>query len=337
MSTFTNSDLEDLWDDSDDAENSHYTEPAPTADLVAELEAELGFRLPASYVALAQIRNGGRLARTFHPTQEETNWADDHVAVTGLYAIGRTARYSIAGELGSTFMQEEWGYPPIGVCIADTPTAGHQVVMLDYTLCGPQGEPRVVYVDQEDDYHFTVLAPDFASFIRALENEEDWEDPEQELALDLATVEHGTLSPLITRALALSSLPDGAALVRSQCRRIVLAKGRFFLHDDGDSWLLYDLLFHLHSLLRTPTSFDDFFRRSTDQVDYERACFELMITTSFVAHPYGLTTAGFGEGFLRDWWEARVAHGAIALTPDGFVHESEHWTQVLRILRAGLA
>ena len=67
------------------------------------------------------------------------------------------------------------------------------------------------------------------------------------------------------------------------------------------------------------------------------ACFELMITTSFVAEAYGLSTAGFGEGFLRDWWEARVAQGAIALTPDGFVHESEHWTQVLRILRAGLA
>jgi hypothetical protein len=46
------------------------------------------------------------------------------------------------------------------VSIADTPT----MIMLDYRECGRQGEPRVVYVDQEDDYSMTL--PDFATFIQ---------------------------------------------------------------------------------------------------------------------------------------------------------------------------
>jgi hypothetical protein len=46
------------------------------------------------------------------------------------------------------------------VSIADTPT----MIMLDYRECGRQGEPRVVYVDQEDDYSMTL--PDFATFVQ---------------------------------------------------------------------------------------------------------------------------------------------------------------------------
>ena len=75
---------------------------------------------------------------------------------------------SLAGESGSRFMIEEWGYPQIGVVFGACPSAGHDVVMLDYSECGPRGEPRVVHVDQERDYRATVLAPDFATFIRGL-------------------------------------------------------------------------------------------------------------------------------------------------------------------------
>ena len=145
-----------------------YTEPAPSDELIARVEADLGYRLPASYVALMHVRNGGVPVNTCFPTTEATSWADDHIAITAICGIGYAKRISLCGDQGSRFMLDEWGYPAIGVVIADCPSAGHDVVMLDYRACGPQGEPAVVHVDQEDDYRITPLAPDFESFIRGL-------------------------------------------------------------------------------------------------------------------------------------------------------------------------
>jgi hypothetical protein len=170
--TLAGIDLEGLWSD---AAHDEYVEPTPSDQLIASIEAEIGYRLPDAYIALAHVRNGGLLARGAHPTTEPTGWACDHIAVTGIYAIGRTSRYSLCGEIGATFMREEWGYPDWGIGIADTPTAGHEQIMLDYRECGPTGEPRIVYVDQEDDYQVTVIAPDFASFLRGLVDEDEFD------------------------------------------------------------------------------------------------------------------------------------------------------------------
>ena len=46
------------------------------------------------------------------------------------------------------------------------------MVCLDYQVSGPSGEPRVVHVDQDDDYRVTFVATDFAAFIKRLESSE---------------------------------------------------------------------------------------------------------------------------------------------------------------------
>ena len=73
-------------------------------------------------------------------------------------------------------MIDEWGYPPIGVYFADCPSAGHDMLCLDYRGCGADGEPQVVHVDQEVDYKTTFVAKDFASFIRGLEPDEAFDE-----------------------------------------------------------------------------------------------------------------------------------------------------------------
>lgn len=59
------------------------------------------------------------------------------------------------------------GLPEIGIVVGWTPTAGHDAIMLDYSVCGPRGEPRVVHVDPEDDAS-AVLATTFEEFLRGL-------------------------------------------------------------------------------------------------------------------------------------------------------------------------
>ena len=82
-----------------------------------------------------------------------------------LAAIGRTADFSLCGAAGSAFWTAEWGYPDIGVYLADCPSAGHDMIALDYRA---PGEPPVVHVDQEWDYRITTLAPNFETFVAGL-------------------------------------------------------------------------------------------------------------------------------------------------------------------------
>ena len=148
------------------------------------MEEELGYKLPAAYIWLMKQHNGGIPVNTCYPCDEPTCWAEDHVAITGIFGIGREKSCSLCGELGSQFMIDEWEYPAIGVAICDCPSAGHDMVFLDYRACGPQGEPAVVHVDQENNYKISHLADSFEEFIRGLEHESLY-DPDEEDTDDL--------------------------------------------------------------------------------------------------------------------------------------------------------
>ena len=100
------------------------------------------------------------------------------MAISAIFAIGDGKPGSLCGKRGSQFMMDEWGYPAIGVYFADCPSAGHDMLCLDYRACGPTGEPAVVHVDQESDFGITLVAPTFESFIRGLEGDEAFVEPE---------------------------------------------------------------------------------------------------------------------------------------------------------------
>jgi hypothetical protein len=161
----------DLWA-LGEADASEYGEAPLLDDTLRSVEAELGYRLPAAYVSQARTHNGGLLKRNAHASPTPTTWAPDHVAVTGIFAIGRTARSSLCGSNGQRLWLNEWGYPDLGVYFADTPSAGHDMIALDYRACGSDGEPTVVHVDQEVGYIVTPLAPTFEVFITGLVVEE---------------------------------------------------------------------------------------------------------------------------------------------------------------------
>lgn len=167
-------DPHEFWEESSYANKEYVDEPL-TAEKVAFVERTLKYKLPVAYVEFMKFQNGGIPKRTNHRTAEPTSWAGDHVAITGIYSIGTAKRCSLCGEVGSQFWIDEWGYPPIGVYFSDCPSAGHDMICLDYRECGPDGEPTVVHVDQEDDYKITFVAASFEAFIRGLEDDEAFE------------------------------------------------------------------------------------------------------------------------------------------------------------------
>jgi hypothetical protein len=141
-------------------DDNYYTGSPLSDDMVRAAEATVGFRLPGAYLKLLRERNGGVPIRRCVPTLARTSWADDHIEISGLLGIG--SERSIDGKLGSAYLIQEWGYPDIGIVICDTPSGGHDTVMLDYRKCGPEGEPQVVYID--DDRTILPLAANFAEF-----------------------------------------------------------------------------------------------------------------------------------------------------------------------------
>ena len=82
-------------------------------------------------------------------TRFKNSWAPDHIEIQALRGIGGKWGIDSKTGLGSRDLILEWGYPDIGVVICDMPSGGHDTVMLDYSTCGPTGEPAVAYVDED--------------------------------------------------------------------------------------------------------------------------------------------------------------------------------------------
>lgn len=165
-------DSANFWDDSVEALEDYVSAPL-TNEMIASVEEGLVFKLPAFYIAMMKQQNGGIPKNTKYLLGKEAAAAGkDHIIISGLRGIGRDKKYSLCGELGSWAVIEEWGYPEFGVVICDAPSAGQGVVMLDYRAGGNDGEPEVVYVDQENNRKVTYLAKNVETFIRGLVKEE---------------------------------------------------------------------------------------------------------------------------------------------------------------------
>ena len=169
---FKPDELAGLWDDSEYSLNN-YTGSVATADEFKSIEAELGYRLPDAYKELILLRNGGILLRNSYPNPLCRDWTTAAFSVESIYGIDRSKPHSLCGSRGSKFWQQEWGYPKIGVVIADTISAGHEMIFLDYSDCGTEGEPCVVSINQESDFELSYVADNFAQFIRGLVPAED--------------------------------------------------------------------------------------------------------------------------------------------------------------------
>jgi hypothetical protein len=294
-SCFDGFDFSLFWDDCDYA-IKEYVSVLPTDNLILSVEQELGYKLPASYIEMMKLHNGGIPVNTCFPTSEPTSWADDHIEISGFFCIGREKDYSLCGKMGSQFMIDIWEYPDIGVVICDCPSAGHDLVMLDYRKCGKNGEPEVVHIDQEYDYNVTFLAKDFETFVRGLVNEEVYDTSEEDKQADLNNVEYGSFSPLLAKLCAQKlEVENLEKKLRVICRKIVEEKGFFALHDDDLSILMYDLQFWLYTKLYPCTTKEKYLE------DYEM----------IIAFDGEFSTGGYAPGFVEAWFTNHINTGLI--------------------------
>lgn len=294
--------LSDFWEHSSYSRKM-YVEPPVTDAMVAFVEADLGVRLPASYVALMRTQNGGIPTRTCFPTTAATSWSNDHIAITGFAAIGRDKAYALCGKRGSRFMQAKWGYPEWGVVVCDCPSAGHDVVMLDYRSWGPEGEPTVVHVDQERGYEVTPLAETFEAFVRGLVPASEFEeDPNDRKVAELAKLENQALSTALIDALQATGEIGLDTAFLTLLRAIVEQKGFLALHDDSLSHLAYDLQFHV-------------FVAAHPEVD--RSGFLAGYPSLFALSGDGLSSGGYAPSFVERWLQNRQQAGHIVPGPSG--------------------
>ncbi len=298
----------------------NYVEAPPTVESIAMVEKELGYKLPASYIELMRTQNGGLVNKTCFPTEVPTSYADDHIGISGLFGIGNSKTYSLCGSLGSKFMIEEWGYPDIGVCICDTPSAGHDLVMLDYSECGPAGEPRVVHIDQEMDFETTLLALTFEAFIRGLISDEVYDTSAADLEEALSRIKSGSFSSILKQFFASDAGHGLEGHVRSLLERLTRTKGYFALHQDDQSLLVYDFQFYIFQKTNGAVTRDAYLKEYPAMIAFSDG---------------DISTKGYAPAYVEDWLTARINDGRITKDDAGglrFVSSFE--VEILQSLKA---
>lgn len=310
---FKDFDLAIFWDDNDYS-LKEYVEGEPSDELIDSVEQELGYKLPASYIELMKLHNGGVPNNTCFPTSTPTSWANNHVAITGILGIGRIKAHSLAGRLGSQFMIEEWGYPGIGICICDCPSAGHDMIMLDYSKCGKDGEPEVVHVDQESDYKKTFLAKDFETFIRGLVNSDVFDTSEEDLKDTLESIKAGDFSDILQSFFKNESSTNFEKILRNALTELTSNKGYFALHADELSYLIYDIQFYLFSRNRKLRSKEEYLKEYPQMIAFGNK---------------DITTRGYGPGFIDDWLQKRLSKNEIIKGPFNELSFSKEYEKML--------
>jgi hypothetical protein len=149
-------DMRDFWG------SNYYGHPALTHEMIVIAEGRLGVRLPAAFIALLRVQNGGYTKGFAHPMSQRTTWAADHVPLPDLAGIVVDPDHQTTQNILHTeYMTHEWGLPPKQVILSGD---GHYWITLDYRH---GAVPSVAWIDVECGEDIQV-APTFAAFLSGL-------------------------------------------------------------------------------------------------------------------------------------------------------------------------
>ena len=136
-------------------------------------EKDLGYKIPAAYLALLAIVDGTDESRPYCP---------------GLLDMDGFAGLAALGSIPAGSDHEDWGYPDVGIYFAWTESAGHEALVLNYREIRKNGEPSVWILDQELE-EGRLLADTFTEFLEKMHSyygypgecdSDDYDDEEHE-------------------------------------------------------------------------------------------------------------------------------------------------------------
>ncbi|MFC1597361.1 SMI1/KNR4 family protein [Planctomycetota bacterium] len=155
-----------------------------TDELVADAENAVRLKLPASYLAILRMQNGGRQRnlRRECGVLDFCGIAPGHGSQFPIQEMPRYMWEAFEGYIDDEFYDQwrdtldyvhpDWGEKPrLPEAVLFVAPDVHDGIALNYIKCGRQGEPSVVHVEMEDPpprQVLTELAPDFVAFLKML-------------------------------------------------------------------------------------------------------------------------------------------------------------------------
>ncbi|MDG5471325.1 SMI1/KNR4 family protein [Jeotgalibacillus sp. ET6] len=151
--------MKKIWQD----ENDYFKLEPLTTKAIEKAEKMLKVKLPAAYIDLLKLQNGGMIIYNAFPVNVQTSWGEDYIHIEHILGVAEKD-----GIMQSEYLIEEWGLPKGIVLFSGD---GHSWIAFDYRKTNE--EPPIIYIDTERE-QIIELAPHFSEFLNGLfvENEE---------------------------------------------------------------------------------------------------------------------------------------------------------------------
>lgn len=147
------------------AGSTYLSPPKPVSEAeLAQFETSRGVKLPASYVRLLRLQNGGRVRKELFLTPDDQDYHIEEIAGIG---EGRSSSLNL---LQRYPVEDEAGRDVSDLVIPFGRLTGYGFLALDYRECGAHGEPSVLAVDTvEPPPILETVAEDFETFVGGLQ------------------------------------------------------------------------------------------------------------------------------------------------------------------------
>ncbi|KGM18702.1 SMI1/KNR4 family protein [Corynebacterium auriscanis] len=228
------------------------------------------------------------------------------------------------------FLTEEWEIPKGVLLIGCAESGMHECFVINYEL--REFPPHsVLYLDNESDDGFVLVADSFSDFLSKLRPDPDYKESERSPYRGhegIQAAREGELGEILKKVIASSSLPDMEPVLRKAIEPLASGDSiKMYVHED--SFKFQDLLFYLAQTAENYYSLEDW---SIPQDEGPRFCIYELLGYSFMT-PSGWSAVSYFDAALIGWWESRTKLGVLVETPHGYKLKDDYIASLVSMFR----